>query len=111
MDQELLVWVKQPLSRTPLTPALSHSPLTPDPYSESSTPAACLSASLTWLVVEVEDAVVGLQQVRVAGGQVPADGQRWGDLLGLFQAYDTVILRLAHTNITAQQIRTIRQFR
>lgn len=57
---------------------------------------------LTRRVVEVQDAVVGLQQVRVAGRQAAADWQRGRNLFGLLQAHDAVVLRLAHTHVATE---------
>ena len=57
-------------------------------------------AARTGLVVEVQDAVVRLQEVWVGRGQVAADGESRWDLFGLLHAHYTVVLRLAHANVT-----------
>lgn len=46
----------------------------------------------TRLVIEVEDAVVRLQKVRIRRRQVSTDGQRLWDLFGLLHPHNAVIL-------------------
>lgn len=55
-----------------------------------------------WLHAVVNDALLALRQVRVARRQAPGDCRGGRSLLGLPQAYNAVVLRLAQSEVTVK---------
>lgn len=55
-----------------------------------------------WLHAVVDDALLALSQVRVAGRQASGDCRGGRSLLGLPQAYDAVVLRLPQAEVTVK---------